>query len=467
MDDEENRRGRYTLLSHLTTFSREFMIYVRVISKNEKKNFTEKRVKCLFDFIVSDEEGTTMQVVCFDKVAEKFYDIIKENKVYEISNGSIKLSDRKQIGTNSDYKIILNEHSSIVEKKDNNTIKNKIELTPLSEINNVGINAIINTLCLVVNFSDVINKETKKGQHLKMKVILVADSFGNKLELSVWRENINLSFNIGDVLLLKMVKVGDFKGRNLSTIRESKIIFNPDDESLASQVKELKQYYENNIAGKLDENERKLNEKENANKANSNIGLNIKDNNENFQQINEIYNIQEIIDEMDKTENSNNFSKSYYIKVTIKNINHGNKNFYPGCLDRECQRKLVQERGKWICINCGKSYEKPTFFYSLNIRVKDCSSEFWIDVFGKPAETLLGMSANQYRQLLSDSEGSALKKMCEKFEYTEYYLLVKPKFHIFNGVKKKKLIVQKVVKIDKAKETSRLMNRLKNILFNK
>ena len=50
----------------------------------EVKTYSQKSTGKLFYFIVLDREGSEMQVTCFNKAADKFFEMVEENEVYEI-----------------------------------------------------------------------------------------------------------------------------------------------------------------------------------------------------------------------------------------------------------------------------------------------------------------------------------------------------------------------------------------------
>ena len=68
----------YTSLKQLTTFSRDFIIFVRVTKKSEIKTFETRNNNMgssqgkLFYFIVLDRDGNEMQCTCFNKAVDKF-----------------------------------------------------------------------------------------------------------------------------------------------------------------------------------------------------------------------------------------------------------------------------------------------------------------------------------------------------------------------------------------------------------
>lgn len=470
MEGEEMKAseiGKYIPLNQLTTFSKEFVVYVRVVSKSEIKRFNGKRSGSLFDFVVIDEEGTKMQIVCFDKTVDKFYGMIHENNCYEISGGYIKINDRKYNALNSEYKIILGEHSSVIQKEDNHKIKlETMALTSIQDIMSMKINSVINVLCLVIDEGKKIVKTTRNGDQ-EMRRTMVIDKTGAKIELTLWRQFANMNIQRENVLLLKKVRIGDFNGRNLSSLNETNITISPTEPSLKNEIDELVKYF---IAHKNEmytpqqyEDNKQKNQSTNANSNINSIVNEVKNTNSNINSIGKIDFLQSIIDSMSEEEGIR--YPFYKIKATVTHLSHNDKNFYPGCPDKECARKLVFDINKWVCQRCKRTYDSPRYYYSLNIRVKDCSCEYWIDIFGKTAETFLKMSAGDYRALLINRDEDKLRAISGRIENNDFYFLVKPKVQKFNNIPKKKFSVNKIENVEQGKEAYRLLEQIKEKLF--
>ena len=84
----------YTSLKQLTTFSRDFIIFVRILKKSEIKVFNTRQTGKFFYFIVLDKDENEMQCTCFNKAVDKFFNIISEGKIYEIKGGYVKINDK-------------------------------------------------------------------------------------------------------------------------------------------------------------------------------------------------------------------------------------------------------------------------------------------------------------------------------------------------------------------------------------
>ena len=470
----------YTSLKLLTTLSKDYKLLVKVTSKGEVKQYKSGKGK-LFSFVMMDELGNKMQAVAFDKVVDKFIDEITENEIYEISGGYLRTSDKKFDPPGSDYKLIVTENTTIIKKNDEEkNFKDKFtdpdnKFWSLNEVKDAPVNTIVNVVCIVADKGETNYKDTKSGSILIRKMY-VMDQSSEKMELTLWRNLTQLNVNNGDILVCKKIRVNDFGGKNLTSTTESKIYINPiitDFPEISKEIQSLKIYSEQNELNKdINQDEKNSNNNNNENNnikkkeeiknniINNNISANIIQKKEYNDKI--VY-IDYILDEMNKyimTDFDHRFP-FYKIRATVTHLGHTEKNFYPGCPNRECNRKLTFANGDWICQSCRQSFKNPRYYYSLNIRVKDCSSEYWVDIFGKPAEMIMNISADDYRNILVNRDEEKLSQISEGVEYKEFYFLLKVKLNKYNDTTKKKFTATKIEKINKKENIGRLINDIK------
>ena len=470
----------YTSLKLLTTLSKDYKLLVKVTSKGEVKQYKSGKGK-LFSFVMMDELGNKMQAVAFDKAVDKFIDEITENEIYEISGGYLRTSDKKFDPPGSDYKLIVTESTTIIKKNDEEkNFKDKFtdpdnKFWSLNEVKDAPVNTIVNVVCIVADKGETNYKDTKSGSILIRKMY-VMDQSSEKMELTLWRNLTQLNVNNGDILVCKKIRVNDFGGKNLTSTTESKIYINPiitDFPEISKEIQSLKIYSEQNELNKdINQDEKNSNNNNNENnniKKKEEIKNNIINNNINANIIqkkeynDKIVYIDYILDEMNKyimTDFDHRFP-FYKIRATVTHLGHTEKNFYPGCPNRECNRKLTFANGDWICQSCRQSFKNPRYYYSLNIRVKDCSSEYWVDIFGKPAEMIMNISADDYRNILVNRDEEKLSQISEGVEYKEFYFLLKVKLNKYNDTTKKKFTATKIEKINKKENIGRLINDIK------
>ena len=440
----------YTSLKQLTTFSRDFMILIRVTKKSEIKTFetrnnsmgTQSQGK-LFYFIVLDRDGNEMQCTCFNKAVDKFFDIIEEDETYEIKGGYIKLNDKKYTRIKSDYKIVLDENSKITKKFDNGTIKkNNMNIVRIKDIQNMNLYSIVDLCVVVLNVGEKMIKNTRNGSQ-PLKKIVVGDVSKYKIEISLWRVHSDTNVKFGDILLINNVKIGEYKGRTLTTFDETCIKINPPITN--EYVKELDDFLQKNeLKGEwLD--------LENT----SEMKTETKEESDNYTSVH----IRDVLESLDEYEDVSNLSK---VTAIVTQILHNEKNFYLGCSDRNCKRKLKLEgdSDEYICPNCRKSTKTPTYYYTLSLRVKDASTEYWIDIFGKTAESIMKCTAEEYKNILESRDEEKLKEITHKVEFKVFNFWVKPKIQTYNTVSKKKLYAYRIEPYNEKVEAHKLVKYL-------
>ena len=452
-NNNNNDFQMYTSLKQLTTFSRDFIIYVRILKKSTIKIFNSnnninnpnKHTGKLFTFIVLDKDENEMQCTCFNKAADKFFNIITEGKIYEIKGGYVKINDKKFTTIKSDYKIVLDENSIITEKKDDGRIKsNNLKIVKISEIQNLNLYSVIDLCATVLEIGEITIKHTRNGEQ-PMKKIIIGDISKYKIEFSLWRNHSSIEVNINDILLINNAKVGEFNGRNLSTFDDTSIQINP---SISiKEVLELSDFIKN-FKGEYNELMYFYEYSQSKNKETDNYDISY---------------MKDTLDSIDVIEDSSFINK---ICVTVTQIIHNEKNYYLGCCDRNCKKKLIYEEEKniYICPLCGKNYNNPHCYFTLSLRVKDASCEHWIDIFDKTAESILKITAEEYKNILKERNESKLKEISNLIEFKQFYFWVKPKFHMYNSVSKKKLYAYKIEPVDIKNNSKKIIKYIKNIL---
>ena len=440
----------YTSLKQLTTFSRDFIIFVRVTKKSEIKTFETKNNNMgtssqgkLFYFIVLDRDGNEMQCTCFNKAVDKFFDEIEEDQLYEIKGGYVKLNDKKYTRIKSDYKIVLDENSKIKKKIDNGTIKkNNMTIVKIKDIQNMNLYSIVDLCVVVLNVGEKMIKNTRNGSQ-PLKKIVVGDVSKYKIEISLWRVHSDTNVKFGDILLINNVKIGEYKGRTLTTFDETCIKINPPKTN--EYVRELEEFIQkNDIKNEWLDLEN-----------NTEIKHETKEENENYTSVH----IRDVLESLDEYEDVSNLSK---VTAIVTQILHNEKNYYLGCSDRNCKRKLKLEEdtNEYVCPNCLKSTKTPTYYYTLSLRVKDASTEYWIDIFGKTAESIMKCTAEEYKEILENRDEEKLREITHKVEFKVFNFWVKPKIQTYNTVSKKKLYAYRIEPYNEKSEAHKLVRYL-------
>jgi len=62
-----------------------------------------------------------------------------------------------------------------------------------------------------------------------------------------------------------------------------------------------------------------------------------------------------------------NYSPSFTIKATILEFEHSNKNYYYGCPNKICRKKLAKNDEEWFCPGCEQNIIEPNYYYTLSL----------------------------------------------------------------------------------------------------
>lgn len=440
-NNEINQIGRTMLLSQITTFSKDITLYVKVIKKWEVKNFVNKQTKQpgkLLSFNIADIDGFEMQVTCFGLICDRFNNLIKENGVYLIRGGYARLSEKKFTNIKSDYKLIIDDKTKIDEMDDNGAFKDtKSNVIQLKDLITSQVNTIIDCVVYVIEAFETTIKPTRGGE-MSIRKLIIGDISGYKCEITLWRKFAEMIINQGEILVLKYVRVGDFNGRSLCTVDDSLIISKPDmpernilEEFLATEPNWIPM--PNNVPNEVEQ------------------GMN---------QSNAIF-LKDLLDSVTEF-NDSPLSK---IKGTICTLTHTDKNFYPGCLIKSCKKKLIQDSTGWLCLVCNKKYDKPYYYYTISIRVKDASGEHWIDLFGETVARLFGIECEEYKDYVAYNDDIKLQQLTNKVEFQTFFFIGKAKVHIYNNNLKKKFMAYRYETINKVQEARRLIKEIKTHLL--
>ena len=431
----------YMPLSHLTPFSQNYTILVRITKKPmELKTYSNQKGQGkILNFNVIDRDNSEMQITAFNEIADRVFSEIEENKVYEIRGGQVKINDKKFSSLKSEYRIILDMNAQVVEANDNGAIKDiHFDFIPIDQIGQLPVNSLIDVIGYVSEISEKSNIKTKNGEMI-IRRMKVADSSETQIDVSLWREQANRDdIKQGSIVALKSFKVSEYQGKNLNSVDDSVIKVDPS----LHETNEIRCFL-NNFTGKLKNLQ----------------GLN----NENSKGYSDIVaNLKTVIDAFDQYDDKS--MPIFKVKGVITTFKNDERNYYAGC--PECKKKVMEDTYGYACSSesCGKKMDKPTYYYSFSIRVKDYTNEFWIDVFGNLAEKITKINCEDYKNLIIESDQMKLNNLISDIEYQQMYFIVKPKIQTYNNQQKKRLSAYRIELIDKGNEGRKLADELVSIM---
>ncbi|KAL6841009.1 hypothetical protein ACP4OV_029269 [Aristida adscensionis] len=101
-------------IATLNPYQTRWTIKARVTAKTDIRHYSNARGSGkVFSFDLLDAHGGEARATCFNSVADQFYDKIEADKVYFISDGTLKPAQKKYYPLNGEYELYLNASTTI------------------------------------------------------------------------------------------------------------------------------------------------------------------------------------------------------------------------------------------------------------------------------------------------------------------------------------------------------------------
>ncbi|ODV93347.1 hypothetical protein PACTADRAFT_51948 [Pachysolen tannophilus NRRL Y-2460] len=403
----ESRANIYAI-DQLSPYQNNWTIKARVSYKSDMRTWSNQKGEGkLFNVNLLDETNE-IRATAFNDIADKFYDLLQEGKVYYISKARIQQAKPQFSNLSHPYELSLDRDTEIEECEDAADVpKLNFNFVKLNKIQDLEANAVIDVVGVLKEVNpafQIVAKST--GRPFDRRDIVIVDESHFAITVGLWNKSaIDFNLNEGSIVVIKGAKVQDFGGRSLSLTPSATIVSNPDipeafqlkgwydKQGIHEQFKSLK-VETMSSAGGINLNERKTI----LEAQNENLGMNDK-------------------------------ADYFSIKASINFIR--TENFcYPACSTEGCNRKVLEQPdGSWRCEKCDKSFETPNYRYILTISVIDHSGQLWLTLFNNEVESLLdGTTANEIMENNGDSA-----TFFQKLQMNEFNFRIRARQDNYNG----------------------------------
>uniref|UniRef100_K3ZFL1 Replication protein A subunit n=1 Tax=Setaria italica TaxID=4555 RepID=K3ZFL1_SETIT len=168
------------------------------------------------------------------KLAEQYFDLIEVDKVYLISEGSLKPAQKKFNPLNNDNEIFVDHRTSI-------------EICSI-ELENMGSGAIVDLVGIVMTVEPSAKIMRMDDTETQKRTLQLKDMSGRSVEIIFWGkfcdaegQQLQLLCDLGSnpILALKGGRISDFSGKSVVTISTTQLKVNPD----MPMAEMLKQWY--------------------------------------------------------------------------------------------------------------------------------------------------------------------------------------------------------------------------------
>ncbi|KAM3399754.1 hypothetical protein ACQJBY_004908 [Aegilops geniculata] len=434
-------------ISALNPYQRTWTIKARVAAKSQVKHYNNARGPGkLFNFDLRDAHGGEIRAVCFNTQLDQFYDLIEVDKVYLISRGSLKPANKQFNHLNNDYEVSLDAATTIeVCSDDDSSIpRQQFDFRQISEIANMDKDTMVDLLGVVTSVSPSSPFTRKDGVETQKRVLQLRDMSGCSVEITFWGGFCNAEgqqlqslcdSGSNPVLALRSVRVGEFKGRNVSTIGSSFLKINPDFPAAES----LRQWY--------------ITEGKNAACTSLSMGgsgMGRTDDRKTVEQI--------------KAENLGRSEKPDWITVKGAISHISTDNFcYPACTTEvngtRCNKKVTNNGdGMWQCDKCEQSTPNCEYRYMLQCQIQDYTGTSYATAFHDAGKDIIGLPAQDlYRIKHEEQDDEKFADIIQKVRFELFLFKLKVKEEVFNDEPRVKCYIVNAQKLEDTSKESRFL----------
>lgn len=430
-------------IDQLSPYQNNWTIKARVSYKSDMRTWSNQRGEGkLFNVNFLDETGE-IRATGFNVVAEKFYDLLKENKVYYVSKCSMQMAKPQYSNLKHQYELQFDRDTVIEECNDDSGVpKLHFDFVKLDQVQNLDNGTVIDVLGILKEVHDkqeIVSRST--GKPFDRREVEIVDDTHFAVTVALWNKHAR-EFNLstGTVVAFKGARVQDYGGKSLSLIPSATIVANPD----IPEAYKLKGWFDSKGSNDSFTAVR-------GQGATANVSLNSKESIESRKTIKQVQS-----EKLGFSEKPDYFS----LKATVTFVKTDNFS-YPACQTEGCNRKVIEQAdGTWRCEKCNKSFPQPKHRYILTVSVVDQTGQLWMTLFDDQARVLVGLSAEELLKLKEESEvDNSLKNYVnEHIAFNEYSFRVRARLDSYNGIDRARFNAVGLAPVDYSTEADALVD---------
>jgi replication factor A1 len=257
--DTNEAPARIIPIAALNPHQGRWTIRVLITAKSDVRRFHNAQGQgrvCSFD--VLDADGGEIRATCFNNAVEQLYNRVEVGKVYLISKGSLRAAQKEQSHLRNHWEIFLGPQTTIERCHDEGssivpplyqvcnsilwTSKEVFDFKPISDVETLENNALIDIIGVVVSIDSTITILPKNGIETLLRSLRMMDCSGESVYLEIWgvycnEEGLELPELLQEylwqagklpVLEVKSAGVSDCNGKLVSSISSTQFFLYPD-----------------------------------------------------------------------------------------------------------------------------------------------------------------------------------------------------------------------------------------------
>ncbi|KAL1462309.1 hypothetical protein WDU94_014152 [Cyamophila willieti] len=420
----------------LSPYQNKWTIKARVTNKTPIREWNNARGSGkLFSIDLLDDSGE-IRATMFNAECDRFHDMIEKDKVYFISNCTLKPANKKFSSINNDYEMSFTHATTVIpcnEEEVGDMPSVKYTFVPLKSIVEISPDENIDVLGVCIDAAELssVTGKTNQKTYTKRDITLVDQSQAS-VTMTLWGKDAE-TFDASNkpVVAVKAARVQEFQGgKTLSLSMSSVLSLNPD----IPEGHKLQGWYSNQSNTKFEPVSQRTG---GGAGAGGNMIL-----------------IREIQDQQ-----LGMGDKADYCSVRgIIQVFRGSNTTYKACPSQDCNKKVIdQNNGMYRCEKCAKEYNTFNYRLILPVMIGDWTNSVWVTLFQAEAESILGVTAQDVGE--STEDHPSLKKAL----FSQYAFRLRAKMEHYNDEKKLKITCAGIKKIDHLDLSKKFIAEIKEL----
>ncbi|KAI5709630.1 hypothetical protein M8J76_004908 [Diaphorina citri] len=421
----------------LSPYQNKWTIKARVTNKTPIREWNNARGSGkLFSIDLLDESGE-IRATMFNDECNRFHDMIEKDKVYYISNCTLKPANKKFSSINNDYEMSFTHSTTVIpcnEDEVGNMPSVKYCFVPLKTIAEISPDENIDVLGVCIDAAELSSVTGKTNQKTYMKRdITLVDQSQASVTMTLWgKEAETFDASNKPVIAVKAARVSEFQGgKTLSLSMSSVLSLNPD----IPECHKLQGWFSTQTNTRF----------EPVSQRTGGMGGGAAGN---------LLLMREIQDQQ-----LGMGDKADYCSVRgIIQVFRGSNTTYKACPSQDCNKKVIdQNNGMYRCEKCNKEFNTFTYRLILPVMIGDWTNSVWVTLFQNEAESILGVTAQEVGE--STEDHPALKKAL----FTQYIFRLRAKLEHYNDEKRLKIICAGIKPVDHLELSKKFIAEIKDL----
>ena len=444
-------------INSLNSYQNRWTIKARVTSKSDIRRYSNARGEGkFFSFDLLDSQNGEIRAVAWNDQCDRFFDQVEQGRVYFISKASLRNKRGNYNQLRHQFEIHLETNSLVEPAADDHQIKNaSFNFQTIATLEDAPRGAVVDVIGVVESIDEPGSITRKDGSEAHKRDLRMKDASNCSINLTLWdkycgdpgeRIKAEIAAGRNPILACKGVRVGDFGGKNISTVSATQLVLDPNE---VQETGALREWYAQ------------------KGKSMNAQALSMQGGGGKRQEW-------RVTMKQIRSEGIGMAEPAWVQALVSVSYVNPERFSYPACkLDyngRPCNKKVTQsdEPGAqgWFCERCNATNDAPDHRYILSIKGMDHCGESWMTAFQESAPSITGIGANELVELKQEeerSENPVFSRKVKTFPWQTFLMTLKCTQERYQDEEKLRINVMRVAPIDFKAETRWTLDAIKRI----